>query len=135
MAWMCHEAGTSAILCKADWTGRAIGGISQRRRAFIPAGPATDLILTDDGTVHRCATKRACAMALSQAWISASAGKFDLRRGSLLAFVEISNVLDRNNECCLDWDIIDGPAGDEVLERGLDYWMPMLPAIGILWEF
>ena len=61
--------------------------------------------------------------------------KFDLRRGSLLAFVEISNVLDRNNECCLDWDIMDGPAGEEVLERGLDYWMPMLPAIGVLWEF
>jgi hypothetical protein len=61
--------------------------------------------------------------------------KFDLRRGSLLAFVEISNVLNRKNECCLDWDIIEGPAGEDALEHGLDHWMSILPAIGVLWEF
>ncbi len=56
--------------------------------------------------------------------------KFRLRRGSLLAFLEVSNVLNTRNVCCLDWDIDDGS-----LEQGLDYWMPLLPAIGILWEF
>ena len=61
--------------------------------------------------------------------------KFKLRRGSLLAFVEISNVLNRSNECCLDWDFNENPASNDVLERGADYWMPLLPAIGILWEF
>ncbi|MBT8081621.1 MAG: TonB-dependent receptor [Gammaproteobacteria bacterium] len=57
--------------------------------------------------------------------------RFDLSRGSLLAFVEVSNVLDRSNVCCLDWDIDDN--GE--LERGVDHWMPLLPAIGVLWEF
>jgi len=61
--------------------------------------------------------------------------RFDVRRGSLLAFVEVSNALNRRNECCLDWDIVDDVSGAETLERGLDYWMPMLPAIGFLWEF
>ena len=56
--------------------------------------------------------------------------KFNVHRGSLLAFVEVSNPFNRRNVCCIDWDLDD--AG---LERGLDYWTPLLPAIGVLWEF
>lgn len=55
---------------------------------------------------------------------------FDVRRGELLVFVEVSNVFNRRNVCCVDWDL-----DDDALEYSLDYWMPLLPAIGILWEF
>ena len=55
---------------------------------------------------------------------------FDVKHGSLLAFIEVSNVLNRRNVCCIDWDI-----EDDELESSEDYWMPLLPAIGILWEF
>ena len=96
--------------------------------------PTTDLLLTDDGLVvpgprnaQRHGTFGSLDVRLSR--------RFDVRRGSLLAFVEISNVLNRQNECCLDWDFVDDPQGDDALERGLDYWMPILPAIGVLWEF
>ncbi len=61
--------------------------------------------------------------------------RFDVKRGSLLAFFEVSNAFNRKNECCLDWDIAENSAGDDVLERGQDYWMPLLPAVGVLWEF
>ncbi|MEL7185369.1 MAG: hypothetical protein AAFN50_02895 [Pseudomonadota bacterium] len=61
--------------------------------------------------------------------------RFDLPRGSLSAFIEVSNALNRRNRCCLDWDITEDEAGEDVLERGHDYWMPLLPAIGVLWEF
>ncbi len=59
----------------------------------------------------------------------------DVRRGSLLAFIEVSNALNRRNACCRDWDLMSNSAGEEVLEHGQDYWLPLLPAIGILWEF
>jgi len=55
---------------------------------------------------------------------------FDVPRGRLLAFIEVSNVFNRRNVCCLDWDL-----DDSGLEYSLDYWMPLLPAVGILWEF
>ena len=57
--------------------------------------------------------------------------KFDVRRGTLLAFVEISNATNRRNICCTDWDLDD----EDQLESSDDYWMPLLPAIGVLWEF
>ena len=96
--------------------------------------PATDLQLDDNGFVvpgprnaMRHGTYASLDVRLSR--------KFDVRRGTLLVFAEVSNLLDRNNQCCLDWDIIDDSPGGESLERGLDYWLPMLPAIGVLWEF
>ena len=61
--------------------------------------------------------------------------KFDVRRGSLLAFVEVSNLFNRRNVCCIDWDLEEDIAGNESLEFSHDYWLPLLPAIGILWEF
>jgi outer membrane receptor protein involved in Fe transport len=62
--------------------------------------------------------------------------KWKLRRGSFMAFLEISNLTNRRNQCCLDWDFEeDEETGEDVFERGVDYWMPLLPAIGVLWEF
>ena len=60
--------------------------------------------------------------------------KFDLKRGHLTAFIEVTNVLNRDNECCLDWDVTD-ENGTPELEVSNDYWLPLLPAIGVLWEF
>lgn len=61
--------------------------------------------------------------------------KFKLRRGSLLAFVEISNVFNRRNVCCVDFDLDSDEDGNDVLEPSEDYWLGLLPAIGVLWEF
>jgi hypothetical protein len=61
---------------------------------------------------------------------------WQLRNSSLLAFLEVSNITNRRNTCCLDFDFEeDEDTGEDVFERGVDYWMPLLPAIGFLWEF
>lgn len=60
---------------------------------------------------------------------------FDVPRGSLLAFFEVSNVFNRRNVCCTDWDIAEDAGGTPELDNSLDYWLPLLPAVGILWEF
>jgi len=62
--------------------------------------------------------------------------KWHLERSTLTAFFEVSNLANRNNECCYDYDIEeDEVTGEETFERGLDFWLPLLPAVGILWEF
>ncbi|MDH3441993.1 MAG: TonB-dependent receptor, partial [Gammaproteobacteria bacterium] len=61
--------------------------------------------------------------------------KFDVKYGSLTAFVEVSNLLNRRNVCCIDWDVTDDDFGNLELEHSNDYWLPLLPAIGVLWEF
>ncbi len=64
------------------------------------------------------------------------ARQWQLRHGRLTAFIEVSNLTNRDNECCLDWDLEEDDAtGEPALERGLDYWLPLLPAFGVRWEF
>lgn len=61
--------------------------------------------------------------------------KFDVGRGSLTAFLEVSNLLNRQNICCTDYDLETDQDGNEYLASSPDYLLPFLPAIGILWEF
>ncbi|HNP37207.1 MAG TPA: TonB-dependent receptor, partial [Woeseiaceae bacterium] len=50
--------------------------------------------------------------------------KFDVRYGSLTAFVEVVNATNRKNVCCADWDLVEDEPG--VLETSYDYWLPLL---------
>ncbi len=60
---------------------------------------------------------------------------FDVGRGTIMVFAEVSNLLDRKNICCFDYDLETDDSGEDVLELSTDTWLPLLPAIGILWEF
>lgn len=61
--------------------------------------------------------------------------KFDVGRGTITVFAEVSNLLDKKNICCFDYDLETDENGDEVLEYSTDTWLPLLPAVGFLWEF
>ncbi len=53
-----------------------------------------------------------------------------------MAFFEVSNLTNRRNECCLDYDIEeDETTGEEYFDLSYDYWLPLVPAVGVLWEF
>jgi hypothetical protein len=60
--------------------------------------------------------------------------RFKVGKGTITAFFEVANIFDRNNVCCRDYDLVDDSDPPE-LELTPDYWLPRLPAIGILWEF
>ena len=60
---------------------------------------------------------------------------FDVGRGTITVFAEVSNLLDRKNICCFDYDLETDDNGEEILEASTDTWLPLLPAIGFLWEF
>lgn len=61
--------------------------------------------------------------------------RFDVPRGSLLVFFEVANTFNRDNICCIDYDLDEDSDGNTMLEYSYDYWLPLLPAIGVLWEF
>ncbi len=58
-----------------------------------------------------------------------------IRRGTLSFFVEISNLLDADNTCCIDYDVDFGDDGAAMVERAKEPWLPRLPAVGVVWEF
>ena len=108
--------------------------------------PLTELELVDEGVdadgeallVARPGPRNAGRHATFASLDVRLARKWRLQKGTLTAFVEISNLTNRRNPCCLDWDLVEDETTGELsqeLERGIDYWMPVLPAVGVLWEF
>ena len=61
--------------------------------------------------------------------------EFPLRLGRLSAFFEVTNATNRKNECCVDYDIDEDDEGNVYLDRSVEHWLPLIPAVGILWEF
>jgi hypothetical protein len=96
--------------------------------------PTTDLSLDENGNAVP-GQRNALSLPTFASIDLRLSRRFDVRHGSLLMFVELSNALNRHNVCCIDWDIDEDGSGNPVLENSPDYWMPLLPAIGILWEF
>jgi hypothetical protein len=63
------------------------------------------------------------------------ARRFDLgSAGELTAFVEANNLLKRNNECCVEYEVEDEEEEVflDVQARGS---LPLIPSLGILWKF
>ncbi len=60
---------------------------------------------------------------------------FDLRRGELSAFLEVSNIYDRANACCTEYSLGSTPSGEPDLLAKEKYWLPLLPSLGVVWRF
>ena len=61
--------------------------------------------------------------------------KFQLSNSELIAFVEISNVVNRENACCTEYSTIVNSAGESVLVTEPRHWLPLVPSVGVLWKF
>jgi hypothetical protein len=59
-----------------------------------------------------------------------------LANGKLSFYFEVTNLLDRKNECCVDTYHVR-PGRDDTLYLDLEegYWLPILPSFGFQWEF
>jgi hypothetical protein len=60
---------------------------------------------------------------------------FPLPRGELTAFVEISNVLNKRNACCVAYSMRTADDGSTTLRADEDHWLPLVPSIGVIWNF
>jgi TonB dependent receptor-like, beta-barrel len=61
--------------------------------------------------------------------------EFTLKRGTLNVFAEVTNLLDRPNHCCTDFDYETEEDGTAVIEREYRNWLPLIPNVGLLWKF
>jgi hypothetical protein len=58
------------------------------------------------------------------------------RHGPLRLYVEVLNLTNRNNLCCLDdFEAVVQPDGRVVVDRKESYWAPIVPSVGVEWTF
>jgi len=59
-----------------------------------------------------------------------------LNNSTLTWFVEVSNLLDTQNECCVDgsnYNVSDD--GTVTVKQIKGHWLPLIPSLGIKWQF
>ena len=59
--------------------------------------------------------------------------RFNLRHGELDTWFEITNLTNRGNTCCVEYQVLDGPPPELIADE--DNWLPILPSVGILWRY
>lgn len=60
---------------------------------------------------------------------------FQLSRGELVAFVEVSNIYNRRNPCCTRYTVQVSDDGSSVIDANQSHWLPLVPSIGVVWKF
>jgi hypothetical protein len=60
---------------------------------------------------------------------------FQVKNGQLSAFFEVTNLTNRRNQCCVEYDTEENEQGGVYLDVTYQNWLPIIPAIGVLWEF
>jgi hypothetical protein len=58
-----------------------------------------------------------------------------LAMGQLAITAELSNALNRGNECCRELVVEKDGAGDASFRARTSDWLPLVPSLGVLWEF
>ncbi len=57
--------------------------------------------------------------------------EFDLPRGDLTTFLEVTNLYDRPNPCCIEYSV----RPDGSLASRDKHWLPLVPSLGVVWRF
>ena len=72
----------------------------------------------------------------TRAWICAPIATCSFRNSKLSFYLEVTNLLNSKNECCIEgYHLEPGRNNTVFLDTETGYWLPMLPSFGFQWEF
>jgi len=75
-----------------------------------------------------------CATTTTRSLDARVSRDFELSRGAVTVFAEVTNALDRGNQCCTDY-AYRYEAGRLALDREYRHWLPVVPSVGVLWKY
>jgi len=93
----------------------------------VDANGAEQLIVSTDRNSQRNAVFNSLDIRASR--------RFDVSRGELTGFVEITNLYNRENPCCIEYTIKTDENGSETIDANQGNWLPLIPSMGISWRF
>jgi hypothetical protein len=57
--------------------------------------------------------------------------QFAVHLGQLTGFVEVINITNRDNPCCIEYGAEEGPNGNLTINQKTEYLYPIIPSIGL----
>jgi outer membrane receptor protein involved in Fe transport len=103
--------------------------------------PKTELVIEEvtnpDGSTSLVATtgpRNSRRHAVFQSLDARVSRRFDLPKGDLTAFLEVTNLNNRENSCCTEYSVQRAGA-DEIIQAKGGAWLPIVPSLGVVWRF
>jgi outer membrane receptor protein involved in Fe transport len=133
-----------------DQTHSFSAGFSRdwRKWSFSAAGtahtgwPKTPLVaesvLNPDGSTRLVATvgpRNSERHAPFQSFDVRISRRFAVPKGELTAFLEVTNLYNRENPCCIEYSVQADADGNEFLQANEGTWLPLVPSLGVVWRF
>lgn len=60
---------------------------------------------------------------------------FNVSKGTLTGFFEVTNLYNRNNPCCTRISRQIDSDGNEFIQENSGNWLPLVPSLGVTWRF
>lgn len=121
-----------------DQTHTLKGGVAVRRApwdfsaaAEIHTGWPTTAIVVDDAGALAVTGRNQLRFDTFASLDLRVSREFDVHRGELTGFLEVTNALNRANPCCTEYGI--GPQGELVSRTR--HWLQLVPSLGVIWRF
>lgn len=61
--------------------------------------------------------------------------RFAMPRGELEAWLEVSNLTNHANACCIDYRPATSASGSQTLDPRVNTWLGIVPSVGVLWKY
>ena len=95
--------------------------------------PTTDAVLDDEGSL-RLGPRNDVRLASFASVDLHVARRFAIGAGELTVFLDVINATNRDNPCCVGFDVDDEVVPARVV-RELDSWPPLVPSLGFRLRF
>jgi outer membrane receptor protein involved in Fe transport len=98
--------------------------------------PTSNVVLDDSGPVPLAVVEERNAERLDfyRSLDIRLTRKIELDASSVAVFLELANVLGRENPCCMEYELGDEEEAGALVLEPLSY-LPTIPSIGVLWKF
>jgi outer membrane cobalamin receptor len=60
---------------------------------------------------------------------------FNVAKGELMTFFEITNLYNRDNPCCTQYSLQTDVDGEVQIRSKQSNWLPVVPSLGVVWRF
>jgi len=150
--WSVIEDSTDAGTVKRSWdqshTVKAGINWDWNKWSFSAAGsvhtgwPKTDLVVEtinnpdgSSGLIASTTPRNALRHSVFHSIDARASRRFDVSRGELTVFLEITNLYNRQNPCCTKYRLQTDSGGNQTLNANQGNWLPIIPSLGVSWRF
>jgi hypothetical protein len=121
-----------------DWNRWNFSAAGSVHTGWPRTGLIVETVINPDGSSELIATttpRNVFRYSVFHSIDARASRRFDVSRGELTVFLEITNLYNRENPCCTKYRVLTDVSGNQTLDADQGNWLPLIPSLGVIWRF